>query len=180
MLHKTLALGNCFGRNSQSSPMSLSLLSKEKSKNWEKQVINNHWDFHKKEAWMNLIILGSSGCFLQEESACDSLKANNNLVHGSLASTTVRCSGMLGRRAAAFCLPAVSWDGGTEQVKWRRGRSETEKKRDRRCCGDLVVEVLPLPSEAFSKAFLRGVGGLNVSLGLRVFSLFRSVGKFAL
>lgn len=66
---------------------------------------------------MNLIILGSSGCFLQEESACDSLKANNNLVHGSLASTTVRCSGMLGRRAVAFCLPAVSWDGGTEQVK---------------------------------------------------------------
>lgn len=49
-------------------------------------------------------------------------------VTGSCICCQVQC--MLGQRAVVVCLPGFSWDGGMEQVKWRKRRSETEKKRD--------------------------------------------------
>lgn len=64
--------------------------------------------------------------------------------------------------AVAVCLPGVSWDGA--------GKVETEKKRKET---DGVVVTWCRSVAAFHlKAFFRGVGGLDVSLGSRVCMCF--------
>lgn len=67
---------------------------------------------------------------MQEEilwAATDKQPGAGAWVTGSYNRCQVQC--MLGQQAVAVCL---SWDGGMEQVKRRSGRSEIEKKGDRR------------------------------------------------